>query len=140
MAMNAALPPTSAGISANASIPAHASLGGMASLNQQSGYEVEVKPRMIHRGSSGSISGAGSRMSMHGDPFGSSGPSQSVEELTAQLHHLMKEKEKLQADLSKIPLSGGGPMTRRKVEMLEEAMDETERAMSKIRYSLRLRS
>ncbi|KAG0339605.1 hypothetical protein BG000_001756 [Podila horticola] len=106
---------------------------------QQSGYEVEVKPRMIHRGSSGSISGAGNRMSMHGDPFGSSG-SQSIAELTAQLHHLMKEKEKLQADLSKIPLSGGGPMTRRKVEMLEEAMDETERAMSKIRYSLRLRS
>lgn len=31
-------------------------------------------------------------------------------------------------------------MTRRKVEFLEEAMDETERAMSKIRYSLRLRS
>ncbi|KAG0357472.1 hypothetical protein BG005_003500 [Podila minutissima] len=140
MAMNAALPPTSAGMSSNPSIPAHTSLGGMASLNQQSGYEVEVKPRMIHRGSSGSISGAGSRMSMHGDPFGSSGSSQSVEELTAQLHHLMKEKEKLQADLSKIPLSGGGPMTRRKVEMLEEAMDETERAMSKIRYSLRLRS
>ncbi|KAG0100205.1 hypothetical protein BGZ93_003375 [Podila epicladia] len=121
MAMNAALPPTSAGMSLNPSIPAHASLGGMPSLNQQSGYEVEVKPRMIHRGSSGSITG-------------------SVEELTAQLHHLMKEKEKLQADLSKIPLSGGGPMTRRKVEMLEEAMDETERAMGKIRYSLRLRS
>ncbi|KAF9214096.1 hypothetical protein BGZ59_004335 [Podila verticillata] len=138
--MNAALPPTSAGMSSNASIPAYTPLGGMASTSQQSGYEVEVKPRMIHRSSSGSISGAGNRMSMHGDPFGSSGPSQSVEELTAQLHHLMKEKEKLQADLSKIPLSGGGPMTRRKVEMLEEAMDETERAMSKIRYSLRLRS
>ncbi|KAF9391957.1 hypothetical protein CPB97_004826 [Podila verticillata] len=140
MGMNAALPPTSAGISSNAPIPAYTPLGGMASISQQSGYEVEVKPRMIHRGSSGSISGAGNRMSMHGDPFGSSGPSQSVEELTAQLHHLMKEKEKLQADLSKIPLSGGGPMTRRKVEMLEEAMDETERAMCKIRYSLRLRS
>lgn len=74
MAMNAALPPTSAGITANSSTPAHASFGGMASLNQQSGYEVEVTPRMIHRGSSGSISGAGNRMSMHGDPFGSSGP------------------------------------------------------------------
>lgn len=76
MGMNAALPPTSAGISSNASIPAYTPLGGMTSTSQQSGYEVEVKPRMIHRGSSGSLSGAGNRMSMHGDPFGSSGPSQ----------------------------------------------------------------
>ncbi|KAF9905191.1 hypothetical protein EC991_001954 [Linnemannia zychae] len=70
----------------------------------------------------------------------STGPNQTVEELTAQLHGLMKEKEKLQADLSKIPISGGGPMMRRKAEMLEEQMDETERMMSKIRYSIRMRS
>jgi hypothetical protein len=63
-----------------------------------------------------------------------------VDELTAQLHGLMKEKERLQADLSKIPISGGGPMMRRKAEMLEEQMDETERMMSKIRYSIRMRS
>ncbi|KAG0348600.1 hypothetical protein BG004_004728 [Podila humilis] len=117
-----------------------------AAMHQTTGHEaVEIKPRMIHRGSSsGSVSGiganTGSRISIHGDAFGSSAPSQSVEELATQLNQLMKEKEKLQADLSKIPLTGGGPMARRKVEMLEESMDETERAMSKIRYSLRLRS
>ncbi|KAF9135681.1 hypothetical protein BGW39_001080 [Mortierella sp. 14UC] len=130
------------------------SMGGMASNG-----EVEVKPRMIHRGSSGSVtgilpSGAGNnsnnnnnnnnnnnRVSMHGDMFGSASfPNQTVEELTAQLHGLMKEKERLQADLSKIPISGGGPMMRRKAEMLEEQMDETERMISKIRYSIRMRS
>ncbi|KAF9426419.1 hypothetical protein BGZ94_006546 [Podila epigama] len=150
--MSAALPPTSGGTYAVApSGSMQTVLGGMGTSSSstssitptattvQQGYEVEVKPRMIHRGSSGSI-GAGSRASMHGDLFGTSGSSQSVEELTAQLHSLMKEKERFQADLSKIPLTGGGPMTRRKVELLEEAMDETERAMSKIRYSLRLRS
>lgn len=63
-----------------------------------------------------------------------------MDELTAQLQGLMKEKERLQADLSKIPISGGGPMMRRKAEMLEEQMDETERMMSKIRYSIRMRS
>lgn len=143
--------------------------------------EIEVKPRMIHRGSSGSIPGVlsssvgssgysnhhnsmgGKRLSMHGDMFGSfTGPasgsgsgvgtgsgtgtggaasqSATIEDLTVQLQGLMKEKERLQADLSKIPISGGGPMTRRKAEMLEEQMDETERAMSKIRYSIRMRS
>ncbi|KAG0294103.1 hypothetical protein BGZ96_001790 [Linnemannia gamsii] len=128
-----------------AALPPSASLppvGGMASIG-----EVEVKPRMIHRISSGSIN---NRHSMHGDMFfGSSasstvtpatGPFQTVDELTAQLHGLMKEKERLQADLSKIPISGGGPMMRRKAEMLEEQMDETERMMSKIRYSIRMRS
>ncbi|KAG0378078.1 hypothetical protein BGX24_004805 [Mortierella sp. AD032] len=138
---------------ANAALPPSApmSMGGMASMS-----EVEVKPRMIHRGSSGSVTGASNninnnRMSMIGDMFGSAsflaassafatGPYQTVEELTAQLHALMKEKEKLQADLSKVPTSGGGPMMRRKAEMLEEQMDETESMMSKIRYSIRMRS
>ncbi|KAG9065560.1 hypothetical protein KI688_001848 [Linnemannia hyalina] len=122
-------------------------VGGMASA--PSG-EVEVKPGMVHRVSSGSVNGINNRHSMHGDMFfGSissataapaSGPFQTVDELTEQLHGLMKEKEKLQADLSKIPISGGGPMMRRKAEMLEEQMDETERMMSKIRYSIRMRS
>ncbi|KAF9537255.1 hypothetical protein EC957_008592 [Mortierella hygrophila] len=122
-------------------------VGGMASA--PSG-EVEVKPRMVHRISSGSVNGINNRHSMHGDMFfGSvssatavpaSGPFQTVDELTEQLHGLMKEKERLQADLSKIPISGGGPMMRRKAEMLEEQMDETERMMSKIRYSIRMRS
>ncbi|KAF9965774.1 hypothetical protein BGZ73_001276, partial [Actinomortierella ambigua] len=74
----------------------------------------------------------GNRNSIHGDVMSSI----TMEELTAQLEGLMKEKERLQAELSKIPLSGGGPMTRRKVEVLEEQMDETDRAMSQIRYSI----
>ncbi|KAF9927495.1 hypothetical protein FBU30_003212 [Linnemannia zychae] len=123
--------------------------------------EIEVKPRIVHRGSAGSASGIlpgnnnsnsssnnSNRLSMHGDMFSAmasagsatTGPTQTVEELTAQLHGLMKDKERLQADLSKIPISGGGPMMRRKAEMLEEQMDETERMMSKIRYSIRMRS
>ncbi|KAF9083655.1 hypothetical protein BGX23_011245 [Mortierella sp. AD031] len=145
---NAALPPNNAS--------SMASMGGMTMAPTG---EVEVKPRMIHRGSSGSVSGIlpsgannSNRLSILGDLFGGStpsstsapaaatGPTQTVEELTAQLHGLMKEKERLQADLSKIPISGGGPMMRRKAEMLEEQMDETERMMSKIRYSIRMRS
>ncbi|KAG0243898.1 hypothetical protein BGX31_010080 [Mortierella sp. GBA43] len=105
--------------------------------------ESEPKPRMIHHGSSGSISGisTSSRLSIHGDSMPSpAATNQSVEELTAQLQGLLKEKEKLQADLSKIPISGGGPMARRKAEILEEQMDENERAISKVRYSIRLRS
>lgn len=124
-------------------------MGGMTS-GSIGEAEVKVKPRMIQRVSSGSINGLSNRHSMHGDMFfGSfssstaapaSGSFQTVDELTAQLHGLMKDKERLQADLSKIPISGGGPMMRRKAEMLEEQMDETERMMSKIRYSIRMRS
>ncbi|KAF9955665.1 hypothetical protein BGZ72_003515 [Mortierella alpina] len=161
-AASASLPPSSASSTTSFA-------GGMvAPASGATTQEVEVKPRMIQRGSSGSIPGVlsssagssgynnhqnsmgGKRLSMHGDMFGSfTGPvsgagvatgaggassqSTSVEELTVQLQGLMKEKERLQADLSKIPISGGGPMTRRKAEMLEEQMDETERAMSKIR-------
>ncbi|KAG0256273.1 hypothetical protein BG011_004641 [Mortierella polycephala] len=93
--------------------------------------EIEPKPRMLHRGSSGSIVANTSinRHSFHGDspgPMGGGGGNG----LGAQL----------QADLSKVPTSGGGPMTRRKAEMLEEQMDDNERAISKIRYSIRMRS
>ncbi|KAF8943576.1 hypothetical protein BGZ47_005291 [Haplosporangium gracile] len=135
--------------SAAAALPPGAQLPPMGGMASAAIGEVEVKPRMIHRGSSGSVNGI-NRHSMHGDIFFGSassvtaapapGPFQTVDELTAQLHGLMKEKERLQADLSKIPISGGGPMMRRKAEMLEEQMDETERMMSKIRYSIRMRS
>ncbi|KAF9946840.1 hypothetical protein BGZ70_002999 [Mortierella alpina] len=181
-APSASLPPSSTN-----STTSFASGGGMVGpASVVATQEVEVKPRMIQRGSSGSIPGVlsssfgssgysnhhhnnsigGKRLSMHGDMFGSftgamsgagagtgvggagagagasGAPSQStsIEELMVQLQGLMKEKERLQADLSKIPISGGGPMTRRKAEMLEEQMDETEKAMSKIRYSIRMRS
>ncbi|KAF9941324.1 hypothetical protein BGZ67_005375 [Mortierella alpina] len=165
------LPPSSA-----PSTTSFASGGMVGPASAVAAQEIEVKPRMVQRDSSGSIPGVlsssfgssgygnhhnstgGKRLSMHGDMFGSftgavsgtggaagggaagagagasgaSSQSASVEELTVQLQGLMKEKERLQADLSKIPISGGGPMTRRKAEMLEEQMDETEKAMSKI--------
>ncbi|KAG0367015.1 hypothetical protein BGZ54_004553 [Gamsiella multidivaricata] len=137
----AALPPTAG--------PLSTSTGGMVVSAALTGImDTEPRPTMNHRGSAGSISGIlstgspnNNRSSIHGDPLPSSaGATQSVEELTAQLQSLLKEKERLQADLSKIPISGGGPMTRRKAEMLEEQMDETERAISKIRYNIRMRS
>ncbi|KAG0044240.1 hypothetical protein BGZ83_010513, partial [Gryganskiella cystojenkinii] len=78
------------------------SSSGGTSTGQMS--EVEVRPRIFHRASSGSMSGilaansgtaANNRLSMHGDPIGSTGGvSQSVEELTVQLQSLIKEKEK----------------------------------------------
>ncbi|KAK3819950.1 MAG: hypothetical protein J3Q66DRAFT_164753 [Benniella sp.] len=129
----AALPPTG--------VPSMIPAGSMASAGIP---DVEPKPRMIHHGSSGSISGivtSGSRMSVHSDSMPSpAATNQTVEELTAQLQSLLKDKEKLQADLSKIPISGGGPMARRKAELLEEQMDTNERAISRVRYSIRMRS
>ncbi|KAF9360192.1 hypothetical protein BGX34_007905 [Mortierella sp. NVP85] len=129
----AALPPTG--------VP---SMVPAASVSSAGISDVEPKPRMIHHGSSGSISGivtSGSRMSIHSDSMPSpAATNQTVEELTAQLQSLLKDKEKLQADLSKIPISGGGPMARRKAELLEEQMDTNERAISRVRYSIRMRS
>ncbi|KAF9361744.1 hypothetical protein BGX26_012465 [Mortierella sp. AD094] len=148
-APTAALPPTG-----NSMISNITSSGGMVGPAGVAGAgDIEPKPSMNHRGSSGSISGifsAGNtnanRLSTHGDSSTSSGgnvgsnATPTVEELTAQLQHLMKEKERLQAELSKIPTSGGGPMTRRKAEMLEEQMDETAQSIGKLRYSIRMRS
>ncbi|ORZ27519.1 hypothetical protein BCR41DRAFT_367840 [Lobosporangium transversale] len=133
--------------------------GGMAtSVAGIATPDIEAKPGMIHRGSSSSITGiiangnvGNNRLSLQ-DSLGSAGSSattsgaavavgmQTIEELTTQLQHLIKEKERLQADLSKIPISGGGPMTRRKADMLEEQMDKTERAISKIRLNIRMQS
>ncbi|KAF9438606.1 hypothetical protein BGZ76_006505 [Entomortierella beljakovae] len=145
-----ALPPIGNSISQNS-----VSSGGMVGPMSVAGVnEAESKPVMTHRGSSGSISGISgltnsNRLSAQGESLTTGGNSgnnassnnnQTVEDLRAQLQHLIKEKERLQADLSKIPISGGGPMTRRKAEMLEEQMDETEQAIGKVRYSIRMRS
>ncbi|KAF9207362.1 hypothetical protein BGZ49_000608 [Haplosporangium sp. Z 27] len=127
------------------------SSGGMVGPSGATGTnDIDSKPKMTHRGSSSSATGIlisggtnSNRLSLQADSSVSNGgpnSNQTVEELTAQLHHLMKEKERLQADLSKIPISGGGPMTRRKAEMLEEQMDQTEQSIGKLRYSIRMRS
>ncbi|KAF9160704.1 hypothetical protein BGX21_006785 [Mortierella sp. AD011] len=148
-APTAALPPTGNPMISNAT-----SSGGMVGLMGVAGAgDIEPKSSMHNRGGSGSFPGifsAGNmnanRLSAQGDTSVSSGNNAgsnaipTVEELTAQLQHLMKEKERLQAELSKIPISGGGPMTRRKAEVLEEQMDETVQAIGKLRYSIRMRS
>lgn len=50
---------------------------------------------------------------------------------------LTKEKEKLQSDYSKIPLSGGGPMSRRRKEELEEMLDEVDSQLSRVKQKIR---
>ncbi|KAI7856619.1 hypothetical protein BDC45DRAFT_533585 [Circinella umbellata] len=59
------------------------------------------------------------------------------EELDRQLRKLTKEKEKLQSDYSKIPLSGGGPMSRRRVEELEDMLDEIDSQLSKVKQKIK---
>ncbi|KAI9017904.1 hypothetical protein CLU79DRAFT_762197 [Phycomyces nitens] len=57
--------------------------------------------------------------------------------LDDQLMVLTKEKEKLQSDYSKIPLTGGGPMSRRRKEELEEMLDEVDSQLSKVKQKIR---
>ncbi|KAG2225173.1 hypothetical protein INT45_009502 [Circinella minor] len=59
------------------------------------------------------------------------------EELDRQLRKLTKEKEKLQSDYSKIPLSGGGPMSRRRKEELEDMLDEIDSQLSKVKQKIK---
>ncbi|KAG0309280.1 hypothetical protein BGZ98_003882 [Dissophora globulifera] len=149
-ALTSQLNMTAAQTAAAAALPPTAGTPNVTADSMASSFtmEIETKPRMLHRASSSSISSIlatgnnnANRISIHGDSVPSTGgATQTVEELTVQLQSLLKQKERLQADLSKIPITGGGPMTRRKADMLEEQMDETERAISKIRYSIRMRS
>ncbi|KAI8098645.1 uncharacterized protein BX664DRAFT_319258 [Halteromyces radiatus] len=57
--------------------------------------------------------------------------------LDDELMMLTKEKEKLQSDYSKIPLSGGGPTSRRRKEQLEEMLDEVDSQLSKVKQKIR---
>ncbi|KAG0168777.1 hypothetical protein DFQ28_005632 [Apophysomyces sp. BC1034] len=57
--------------------------------------------------------------------------------LDRQLLVLTKEKEKLQSFYSKIPLSGGGPTSRRRKEELEEMLDEVDSQLSKVKQNIR---
>ncbi|KAI8337015.1 hypothetical protein BC941DRAFT_426386 [Chlamydoabsidia padenii] len=57
--------------------------------------------------------------------------------LDDELMILTKEKEKLQSDYSKIPLSGGGPTSRRRKEQLEEMLDEVDSQLSKVKQKIR---
>ncbi|SAM00424.1 hypothetical protein [Absidia glauca] len=57
--------------------------------------------------------------------------------LDDELMTLTKEREKLQSDYSKIPLSGGGPTSRRRKEQLEEMLDEVDSQLSKVKQKIR---
>ncbi|CAO3650668.1 unnamed protein product [Cunninghamella blakesleeana] len=57
--------------------------------------------------------------------------------LDDELLALTKAKEKIQSDYSKIPLSGGGPMTRRRKEELEDMLDEVDQQLSKVKQKIR---
>ncbi|KAI9302943.1 hypothetical protein BJ944DRAFT_269162 [Cunninghamella echinulata] len=58
-------------------------------------------------------------------------------DLDDQLLTLTKTKEKLQSDYSKIPLSGGGPMSRRRKEELEDMLDEVDQQLSRVKQKIR---
>ncbi|KAI8344531.1 hypothetical protein BC941DRAFT_408880 [Chlamydoabsidia padenii] len=76
----------------------------------------------------------------HGQLQKRSHPSTTPPPLSAldnELHMLTKEKEKLQSDYGKIPLSGGGHSARRRQEKLEEMLDEVDSQLSKVKQKIR---
>ncbi|KAG2194129.1 hypothetical protein INT47_004199 [Mucor saturninus] len=69
-------------------------------------------------------------------------PSSSVavvqqDDLDSQLRRLTKQKEKLQSTYSKIPLTGGGPQSRRRKEELEAMLDQVDSQLSKVKQKIR---
>ncbi|CAO3590760.1 unnamed protein product [Absidia cylindrospora] len=67
----------------------------------------------------------------------STAPPPSHHPLDDELMSLTKEKERLQSDYGKIPLSGGGPTSRRRKEQLEEMLDEVDSQLSKVKQKIR---
>ncbi|KAI7903641.1 uncharacterized protein BX663DRAFT_507169 [Cokeromyces recurvatus] len=59
------------------------------------------------------------------------------EDLDEQLMKLTKEKEKLQSFYSKIPLSGGGPQSRKRKEELEAKLDQIDSQLSKVKQKIK---
>ncbi|CAO3697515.1 unnamed protein product [Rhizopus stolonifer] len=59
------------------------------------------------------------------------------EDIDSQLMRLTKEREKLQSSFSKIPISGGGPQTRRRKEELESMLDQVDSQLSKVKQRIR---
>ncbi|CAO3599772.1 unnamed protein product [Absidia cylindrospora] len=66
-------------------------------------------------------------------------PTISVTDLDDQLQSLLQEKELLQAEYSKIPVSGSNAICRRRREDLEARLDEVDSKMRKIRLKIRRR-
>ncbi|KAI8144468.1 hypothetical protein BJV82DRAFT_607435 [Fennellomyces sp. T-0311] len=61
----------------------------------------------------------------------------SVAELDMHLRELLREKELLQAEYSKIPISGVNALTRRRKEELEARLDQVDSQMSKMKLKYR---
>jgi len=62
------------------------------------------------------------------------------DDLDDQMRMLVKQKERLQSDYSKIPIIGGGPQSRKRKEDLEEQLDSIDSQLSKIKLKLRSRA
>ncbi|KAI8062462.1 hypothetical protein BC940DRAFT_308658 [Gongronella butleri] len=60
-----------------------------------------------------------------------------VQTLDTQLKALLQEKEELQSDYGKIPLSGGGPMSRQRLEDLEDKLDNVDSRISSVRQQIK---
>ncbi|KAI9306450.1 hypothetical protein BJ944DRAFT_263538, partial [Cunninghamella echinulata] len=60
-------------------------------------------------------------------------------DLDGQLQRFLYEKELLQAEYSKIPVSGGNALSRRKREELEARLDEVDSRMRRIRLKIKRR-
>ncbi|KAI8584756.1 hypothetical protein K450DRAFT_217870 [Umbelopsis ramanniana AG] len=61
------------------------------------------------------------------------------DDLDDQMRMLVKQKERLQSDYSKIPIIGGGPQSRKRKEDLEEQLDSIDSQLSKIKLKIRNR-
>ncbi|KAG2186802.1 hypothetical protein INT44_003028, partial [Umbelopsis vinacea] len=61
------------------------------------------------------------------------------DDLDDQMRMLVKQKERLQSDYSKIPIIGGGPQSRKRQEDLEEQLDAIDSQLSKIKLKIRNR-
>ncbi|KAJ2962499.1 hypothetical protein NQZ79_g2311 [Umbelopsis isabellina] len=61
------------------------------------------------------------------------------DDLDEQMRLLVKQKERLQSDYSKIPIVGGGPTSRKRREDLEEQLDNIDSQLSKIKLKIRSR-
>ncbi|KAH8553498.1 hypothetical protein BGW37DRAFT_262297 [Umbelopsis sp. PMI_123] len=61
------------------------------------------------------------------------------DDLDDQMRILVKQKERLQSDYSKIPIIGGGPQSRKRKEDLEEQLDSIDSQLSKIKLKIRNR-
>lgn len=62
------------------------------------------------------------------------------DDLDEQMRLLVKQKERLQSDYSKIPIIGGGPTSRKRTEDLEEQLDNIDSQLSKIKLKIRSRA